>query len=160
MLVELPVLPLILANIVAWLAIHMGVAWLGTQIPGRHFRSDQWLYRPRSWEMQGRVYQRAVRVNAWKSLLPDGAALFRKGFRKKHLLSRDREYLANFARETCRGEAVHWVVLGSSGLFFLWNPWWAGLVMVAYALVANVPCILVQRHNRFRISRMLASRRP
>jgi glycosyl-4,4'-diaponeurosporenoate acyltransferase len=160
MLVELPVLPLILINILAWLVIHMGAAWLGTQIPGRCFRTDQWLYRPRPWERKGQVYERTIRITAWKRLLPDGAALFRKGFRKKRLISRNQDYLEAFARETCRGEAVHWVVLGSSALFFLWNPWWAGLIMVAYALLANLPCILVQRYNRFRISRMLANRRP
>ena len=158
MLVELPALLLILINILAWLVIHMGVAWLGTQIPARYFRTDRWLYRPKSWEKEGQVYRRTFRITAWKRLLPDGAALFSKGFRKKRLMSRNQDYLEAFARETCRGEAVHWVVLGSSALFFLWNPWWAGMVMAAYAILANLPCILVQRYNRIRTSQVLAAR--
>jgi hypothetical protein len=28
------------------------------------------------------------------------------------------------------------------------EPWWLGLAMVAYALVANIPCIAVPRYNR------------
>jgi hypothetical protein len=30
--------------------------------------------------------------------------------------------------------------------------------MVGYALVANVPCLLVQRYNRARIARIVAAR--
>jgi glycosyl-4,4'-diaponeurosporenoate acyltransferase len=66
----------------------------------------------------------------------------------------DLDYLERFGRETCRGEAVHWVVLLCASLFFLWNPWWAGLAMVVYALIVNVPCILAQRYNRIRLARV------
>ena len=34
-------------------------------------------------------------------------------------------------------------------------PWWLGIAMAGYAVVANVPCILVQRYNRARLERML-----
>lgn len=152
MLIQLPALWLVVVNVAAWLAIHLGVAWVGTKLPEHLFRPGDAWFRPRPWERRG-LYERAFRIRAWKDLLPDGAALFRKGFRKKRLMSRDPEYLERFARETCRGEAVHWVVLGSSPFFFLWNPWWAGLIMVAYGMVANVPCILAQRYNRLRLMR-------
>ena len=36
---------------------------------------------------------------------------------------------------------------------------WADLIMVVYAVSANLPCILAQRYNRARIQRLLA-RRP
>lgn len=70
-------------------------------------------------------------------------------------------YLERFVRETCRGEAVHWVVFACALLFFLWNPWWIGLIMVAYAAAVNVPCIIAQRYNRIRLVRLstLCSRR-
>jgi glycosyl-4,4'-diaponeurosporenoate acyltransferase len=48
------------------------------------------------------------------------------------------------------------VLLAVSPLFLLWNPWWLGLVMIAYAVVANGPCILIQRYNRGRLVRVLA----
>ena len=94
-------------------------------------------------------------MRRWKGLLPDGAALFKKGFRKKKLNARDPGYMERFVKETCRGEAVHWAVLGCSFLFFLWNPWWAGLIMVVYALAANLPCIVTQRYNRIRLMRVI-----
>jgi glycosyl-4,4'-diaponeurosporenoate acyltransferase len=61
--------------------------------------------------------------------------------------------------ETCRGEAVHWIVLFCSGLFFLWNPQWLAWCMVVYAILANLPCIIVQRYNRLRMARVLARSR-
>lgn len=51
---------------------------------------------------------------------------------------------------------AHWTMLLAAPVFFLWNPWWADLIMVAYGVLANVPCILVQRHNRLRFARVLA----
>lgn len=158
MLVQLTVPQLVVVNILAWLGIHLGVAWAGTRLPIRLFSPRHWIYRPRRWERGGRVYERCLGVKRWKDRLPDGAALFAGGFRKAGLEVASTEYLQRFERETCRGEMVHWAVLASSGLFFLWNPWWAGLIMIAYAVAANLPCILVQRYNRVRLARAIAAR--
>ncbi len=156
MLVELPLLWLVVLNVAAWPIIHMTAAWLGTQLPIALFRPDHWCYRERSWELGGRLYEVMFAVRRWKGLLPDGAALFKKGFPKKRLNANHPEYINRFARETCRGEAVHWSVLACSALFFLWNPWWVGWLMVAYAVAANLPCIVTQRYNRIRLMRLLA----
>ena len=59
-------------------------------------------------------------------------------------------------------ELAHVPILLLGPVFFAFNPWWLALVMVAYAIVANVPCILVQRYNRARlerIARAVATRR-
>lgn len=40
-------------------------------------------------------------------------------------------------------------------LFFIWNPLWAGFIMIAYAILANLPFILTQRYNRPRLQRLL-----
>mgnify|MGYP003343114664 CR=1 FL=1 len=45
------------------------------------------------------------------------------------------------------GELCHWSALVCAPLFFLWNPWWGDLIVVGYALAANLPCILVQRYK-------------
>lgn len=154
MVIQLPVLWLIAVNVLAWLFIHMGVAWLGTQLPYTWFRADSFACRIRAWERRSRVYERVFGIRSWKDRLPDGAALFRGGFRKRSFNARDPEYIERFIRETCRGEVVHWVVMASALLFFLWNPWWAGLIMVAYGIIANLPCILAQRYNRARLLRL------
>jgi glycosyl-4,4'-diaponeurosporenoate acyltransferase len=146
----------VLVNVLGWLVVHLGVAWAVTQLDARRFDPRAWLFRERGRERAGQLYQRLFRIEAWKRLLPDGAALFRRGFRKKRLGNRSPEYLARFRVETCRSELAHWIVVGFAPLFFLWNSPAVGLLMIAYALLANLPCILTQRYNRCRLNRVLA----
>jgi glycosyl-4,4'-diaponeurosporenoate acyltransferase len=42
-----------------------------------------------------------------------------------------------------------------AGLFFLWNKWQVGIVMIIYAFTVNIIPIIVQRYNRPRLKRML-----
>jgi glycosyl-4,4'-diaponeurosporenoate acyltransferase len=160
MLIELSPGLLVVVNVLAWLAIHLGVAWSVTQLAESRFTTGAWLFRRRGFEDNGELYDRLFRVSQWKRWLPDGAALFKRGFRKKRLLSRDPAYLARFARETCRGELAHWLTLVAAPLFFLWNPTGAGLVMIAYGVLASLPFIIAQRYNRFRLERLIAAKRP
>lgn len=145
---ELPLLWAILLNAAAWLAIHLGVSYLSSRLPLSLFSGEGWLYRTRRWERDGRIYQSIFRIRAWKGLLPDGAALFRSGFRKKRLASRSPAYLSQFVQETCRAELCHWLVFTVVPLFFLWNPWHVAMLMIPYALATNIPCVLAQRFNR------------
>jgi glycosyl-4,4'-diaponeurosporenoate acyltransferase len=146
---------LVVVNVSVWPVIHMAVSFVGVRCPEAWFLPARAAFRPRSWERGGRFYERWLAVRAWKPLLPDGAALLRGAFPKKRLAAREPAYLARFARETCRGEAVHWVTLAFAPVSFAWNPAWAGWVMVGYAVLANVPCIIVQRYNRARLLRSL-----
>ena len=158
MVVDVPIFWLVLLNLTVWPVVHLLAAWFGTQLSGNLFQPESWWYRQRSWEHDGRLYEAVFAVRRWKGLLPDGATLFRKGFPKKKLRAHDPHYMTRFARETCRGEAVHWVVIACSIAFFLWNPWWVGMIMVAYGLLANLPCIFVQRYNRIRLIRITRQR--
>jgi len=40
-------------------------------------------------------------------------------------------------------------------VFYAWNPWWLAKAMLAFGVLANVPCLLVQRYNRARLERAL-----
>ncbi|MCG8491787.1 MAG: hypothetical protein MI743_09255, partial [Sneathiellales bacterium] len=82
--------------------------------------------------------------------LPDGSAMFKKGFRKKNLKSKDTKYIQQFILELCRAELAHWIVIMFSPIFFIWNYEWVGYIMILYALLVNIPCILAQRYNRIR----------
>jgi glycosyl-4,4'-diaponeurosporenoate acyltransferase len=154
---RLPLWWTILLNAAVWLVIHLGVSGLSSRMPLRWFRTDAWLYRCRSWERGGRVYARSLGVRQWKRLLPDGAALFRYGFRKRHMVSRSAEYCRVFELETCRAELCHWLVLATVPLFFVIDPWYVAWPMIPYAVVVNVPCILAQRYNRPRLARIARS---
>lgn len=154
MLFDLPPLTIAIVNVVAWPIIQLGVAWLGTRVDDAWFNPWGALHRTRWWEFDGRLYEKAFLIRLWKDRLPDGARLFKQGFPKKRLAGRDSAYMRRFLHETCRSEEVHLVVLLSSFLFFLWNPVWAGWLMVAYGLLSNLPCILAQRYNRLRLKKL------
>lgn len=154
MLINLPVLPLILVNIAAWLVFHLGLAALATVLPLRFFPPDGFVCRERRREQGGRIYETLFAVRRWKGLLPEGADLLGAGFRKGRLERRDSGYLRRFYLETCRSEVCHGWVWLCGPLFFLWNPPWAGWVMVIYATLANFPCIIAQRYNRLRVRRI------
>lgn len=146
----------IILNIAGWFILHMLIAFGATVLPRRLFHEKQWLYRIRSWEKDGTIYNRLFKVKKWKGGLPDGAAWFRGGFAKKKLTASEPEYIDLFVKETCRGEFTHWIVIALSPLFFLWNGKIAGAIMIVYALAANLPCIMVQRFNRPQLLRILA----
>lgn len=154
MWIELSVPVLIGVNIIAWLVLHLGLAALATALPLRVFSPDGWICRVRRWEKNGRIYQSLFAVRRWKGLLPEGANLLGRGFKKGRLGSRDPAYLHQFYHETCRSEICHWGVWFCGWLFFLWNPPWAGWVMVVYAGFANFPCIIAQRYNRARLQNL------
>lgn len=148
----------VLFDCVAWFVIHMGVSYIMTYMPREYFNSQSWAFRGRNGENEGKIYQDIFFVKKWKGFLPEGAALFAKGFRKKRLNGKNKDYVRAFVAETCRSEAVHWVTMGFAPLFFLWNPLWVGVVMIGYAVAANLPCIITQRYNRIRLERMLHGR--
>jgi glycosyl-4,4'-diaponeurosporenoate acyltransferase len=154
MLIEFSPAVLIAVNIAAWAVFHLGLAALATALPLRLFRPDGWICRARRWERGGKIYQKLFAVRRWKGLLPEGANILGTGFKKGRLERRDPDYLREYYLETCRSEICHWTVWLCGWLFFLWNPLWAGWVMVIYATLANFPCIIAQRYNRARLARL------
>jgi glycosyl-4,4'-diaponeurosporenoate acyltransferase len=150
-LIELPIGWIIVLNVAGWAVIQLGLAWAFTRMPVGWFRSPS----PRTWERCGRFYEQVFAIKHWKNSLPDGASWFAEGFAKGALAGKDHAYMQRFMRETWRGECCHWCALACAPVFFLWNPWWSDVVIVAYALAANFPCIIVQRYNRARLHRAL-----
>lgn len=152
--IELPTFWLVTLNVVGWPVIQLGLAWLFTRLPLAWFEPPQ----PHAWERRGQFYQRAFRIKRWKDRLPDGASWISGGFAKGALTNSAPDYLRRFIRETWRGELCHWSAIAFTPVFFLWNPWWGDAVMIAYAIAANLPCILAQRYNRLRLRQVLARR--
>jgi glycosyl-4,4'-diaponeurosporenoate acyltransferase len=151
-LIEPPIVWIVVLNVVGWLIIQLGLAWAFTRLPVDWFRPGP----GGAWEQGGRFYERVWAIKRWKDLLPDAARWFTGGFAKGKLAGANPAYYERFIRETWRGELCHWCAIGCAPIFFLWNPWWGELIIVAYALAANLPCILVQRYNRLRIARLMS----
>lgn len=148
--IELPVGWIVALNCAGWPAIQIGLAWLFTRMPAKWFDApggitgEEWLYR------------QVLHVRLWKDRLPDAAGWFSGGFAKRSLAVTHPDYLERFIRETWRGELCHWCAFAFLPLFFIWNPWWGDLVCLAYVIAANLPCVIVQRHNRLRLRKLLA----
>ena len=145
-------------NAVGWLILHMSIAAIATRLDARHFARDNCLYRVHPFEI--RFYRRILRIRSWKHHLPDGALWVGGHLPKKDLRPSDPASMRQFVIETRRGEAAHWLMLACFPIFFLWNPPWACLVIMAYAVLANLPCILVQRYNREAAQRIGLHRDP
>ncbi len=154
MRIDLPIGWVVALNVAGWPVIQFGLAWLFIRMPEGWFDPPD----PGRWEQGGRLYERLFGIKRWKDRLPDAASWSGVGFAKARLAGLDPQYLHRFTRETWRGELCHWSALGLAPLFFLWNPLWADLVMLSYAVAANLPCILAQRYNRLRFQRVLARR--
>jgi glycosyl-4,4'-diaponeurosporenoate acyltransferase len=152
--IDLPLAWVIGLNVVGWPVIQLVLALGFTRLPANWFRPGP------GWacEQDGRLYERLLAIRAWKDWLPDAARWLPGGTAKSLATGTTPHHLERFIRETWRGELCHWCVLACAPVFFLWNPWWADVVMVVYAVAANLPCILLQRYNRLRTRRVLARR--
>jgi glycosyl-4,4'-diaponeurosporenoate acyltransferase len=148
-----PVAVLVDAAVWALAGVVVGLAAHRARPP--RFTADGPVTRLRGFEAGGRLYERVLRIRAWKHRLPEAGDLFRGGVSKRALPGADPAALARFATETRRAESTHWGLLVMAPFFFLWNPPALALVMAVYALVANAPCIAVQRYNRARLLRVL-----
>ena len=157
MLVELSPLWIALANVIAVPVIHFGLSWLYTRMPVGWFDPNSAIFRDRGWESGGEVYQSVFGIRRWKKHLPDAAPWF-GGFAKGSLRDMERGHLEEFIVETCRGEAAHYAQVVGLWVTVVWNPWpVAALVMIVYAVLSNLPCILLQRFTRARLRHFLAN---
>ncbi len=154
--IELPVIWIVILNVTLWPVIQLALAWGFLRMPAAWFDVTDVKFQ---FETRG-FYQRWFGVKHWKDFLPDGASWFGGGFAKNELIATDSGYLQNFIRETRRGELCHCCAFLFVPIFFLWNPWWGNLVIITYAILANLPCVIAQRYNRIRLRRLLARVKP
>lgn len=148
--IELPMPWIVILNVVMWPLIQVVLAWGFIRMPAG------WFNPPDSPAFETTAfYERWLGIKHWKDLLPDGARWFGGGFSKSEMKAVDPLYLRRFIAETWRGELCHYCAFFFVPVFFLWNPWWANLVIVAYAVIGNAPCIIAQRYNRIRLRRLL-----
>jgi glycosyl-4,4'-diaponeurosporenoate acyltransferase len=158
MLIHLSSLWMLLFDFIAWLVINLSVAGVISKLRSQSFNAETWLFKERNWEKHSRLYEQLFKIKKWKGWLPDGAEVSRKAFKKKHLQTADSAYIRVFILETCRAEILHWIIFLFGFVFFVWNPWYVGIIMIIYAAFTNLPCVLTQRYNRIRLTRLLLAR--
>jgi glycosyl-4,4'-diaponeurosporenoate acyltransferase len=95
-------------------------------------------------------------IRRWKRWIPDAGGALPGGVAKASLVRRDRRALERLVVETRRAELVHALLWPAGLLTALWLPPEAVLVNLGFATLFNLPCLLLQRHNRRRLRRCLA----
>jgi glycosyl-4,4'-diaponeurosporenoate acyltransferase len=148
----------IVADVIAWGVFHAATGYAAHRLDDDRLSRDGWLLRPRRFEAGGRWYRRRLRIHRWKDRVPDAGDLFRGGVSKRHLPAYDVAGLQLFVRETRRAELAHWWAMSCGPVFVLWNPPLAAGLLVGYGVLANLPFILIQRYNRFRVQSLLERR--
>jgi glycosyl-4,4'-diaponeurosporenoate acyltransferase len=155
-IVELPLWSVAILNVAAWGSWSAIAGYIAHRRPVASFARDTWLYQLRAVE-RGGLYEQRLAIKRWKDRLPEAGGLFTGGFSKRSVRTKDRETLERFVVETRRAEWTHWAIMAATPQFLVWNPWWVEPFMIVYALAANLPCLLVQRYNRTRLQRLLAT---
>jgi glycosyl-4,4'-diaponeurosporenoate acyltransferase len=134
------------------------VTMLSLPLPARWFHRDGWLLRGRVWEHGGSVYQTLFRVRRWKTLLPEVADVIGSEFPKKTIRSFDSGYVMRYLQESRKAELTHWCIIASSAVFLTLGTPRRFIIMLAVAVVTNLPFIVIQRYNRPRIEAAMARR--
>jgi len=154
-LIEFPMVWTIIIDSFAWAFFQISISFFTLSLPERYFQKQTFIYPAGKWGNEGQFWQTHFDIKNWAKIIPDGTRILKEGFYKKNLQQKEANYLETFILETKRAELTHWLSILPSVLFFLWNPVWLGWIMVIYALLFNVPIILVQRYNRPRLERVL-----
>lgn len=140
---------------IVWPVLQIGASIICLKLPDRFYTPDLFFYRIHRFEKEGRLYERVFRVSRWKHLLPDGGLIWnKKAFSKKKLASFSVESLDRFLIESARAELTHWLAILPFWIFGFFTPMPVIWAMLIYALIVNMPCIIVQRYNRPRVQKL------
>jgi glycosyl-4,4'-diaponeurosporenoate acyltransferase len=143
----------VVADVMAWAAIHAGSGYVAHRVPVGRLRRDVGVLRIHPGE---RARYERLGIRRWKDGVPEAGGLFAGGVSKRRLTTRDRDGLRRFAAETRRAELAHWLAAAGGPLFVVWNPPVIAVVMVVYGIAVNAPFIVIQRYNRARVLRALS----
>lgn len=141
-------------DVVVWLVAGAAVGRYQARKPVEALESPGLLTRLTKWEEVGSPFRRWVKVDMWKDRLPDAGTWF-GGLSKKRLPESDVGGWRRFAAESLRAERTHWAMFAVLPIFIFWNPAWLLFANMLFAVVANVPCMIIARHNRARVMRLM-----
>ncbi len=131
------------------------VGFLFALIPQRVFNIKIWR-KNLPFEENGTFYEKYLKIHLWKDLIPQFSKMFHFGYKKDKIPVRDLPHYEMFVIETIRAEITHMLLIVFSPLYYNQFPsGWATFAVTA-SVIANLPCIAIQRYNRIRISKIIA----
>ncbi|MBW6462966.1 MAG: hypothetical protein K0B84_02095 [Firmicutes bacterium] len=156
---QLPTAWTIVLFALLWFLLHLTASAVSHRIDEKYLSVEKALFKTRTWEKEGQLYDRLLRAKKWKKFLPE-IYLFKQGVLKEILSKKEpgtkkKELLEQYLLESCRAELSHWLAITPFWIFGFFAPPPVIPYMLLYALAANIPCIIIQRYNRPRITKLL-----
>ena len=135
--------------------------FIGRLFPKRWFRHDNFPYQSLPIEQNGRIYER-IGIKRWKDKVPDMSKLLPNMIAQKQLsLGVTSQHIELLIQETCIAEFLHILLcVAGFGCVFLWPGMGGVIVSILYALIGNLPFILIQRYNRPRLVQIVRRMNP
>lgn len=129
---------------------------IGPFLPRRWFHADCFPYRAFAWENGGKIYNK-LGIRKWKDRVPDMSRIAKNMVAKKLPVGSSSAQMERLVQETCVAEMVH-ALLIVAGLWVLklWPTVWGVLFYLVYALLGNLPFIIIQRYNRPRLMKLFS----
>lgn len=153
MLKEQPTINAFIINFILGVIWHYAVLFVCISIDDSAFEPTKRMYRVRKWENDGKFYADVLKINKWKDFLPQHVG--KDGFSKEHIDDVSIEYLDKFILETCRGEWNHRMnCVFAIFLFTINGVTNVSVILAAADIFGNIPFLMIQRYNRFRLQRL------
>ena len=102
-----------------------------------------------------KFYERILKIKKWKDKIPQ--FVVKGGFSKNKIQNLNLGYLKKFIAETYRAEIDHLLCCFSVPFLFFFNSLKnlkLSCIISGLVIIGNLPCVLIQRYNRFRIRRI------
>ena len=142
-----------LINFIFGVIRHYAVLFVCISIDDSVFDPNRKIYRIRKWENEGKFYSDVLKINKWKDFLPQHVG--KDGLSKEHIDNVSIEYLDKFILETCRGEWNHRMNCVFAIVLFTLNGFTnVSVILAAADVFGNIPFLMIQRYNRFRLQRL------
>ena len=113
------------------------------------------IFRAKAWEDGGNIYQRLFHVKGWKEYIPSIGSFDKKNIEKTKITP---DFISQYLLESLRAELCHLYAFVFSLLLLLCTAARAWFFIIAYTILLNMPCIVIQRYNRPRFERFMRER--
>lgn len=146
-------LKMVMLIAIYWFMIQMLISKLGTRIPESFLTKLNPYFKSHAFEKDGQIWNKVFKVKKWKDYLPDGESINPDVYSKKSVLhTQSTSYMYQFIVETQRAELVHFMSMLPI-FVFIKSPKYIQYINMGYVVIANIPCMIVQRYNRPKFER-------
>ena len=130
--------------------------FVGEALDRERFNENAYPFACRKWEMGGRIY-RKLGIRQWKDKMPDMSRIMPDMFPKRLTEAGSPAMVHRLIKETCVAEFIHncLSILFFIGIWLIHNGSLEGFSLGVFAVLCNLPYVIIQRYNRPMLMRYL-----